>query len=211
MDSLPSDDWVRRARDGDESALSRLFERQRTQLLRLVTLRIEPSLRRRLDPADVVQEAWLDVVQRYPSWRAKESLPFHVWARLVTRETLATAHRRHLGTQKRDANRDVMGADRNASMSAIGFADAFVASSTSPTQAAQREEVRSRVTDALESLDDVDREIVTLRHFEGLSNEDAAMELDIDPAAASKRFVRALTRLKPALLSLGGDETKARG
>jgi len=87
-------------------------------------------------------------------------------------------------------------------MSAANAADRFVASATSPSQGAHREELRARVLAALEELDELDREIVALRHFEGLSNEEAAAELSIEPAAASKRFVRALLRLKPALEGL---------
>lgn len=204
------DATIRRARGGDRAAMVALFQQLEPSLLRLVRMRLDPALRRRLDPADVVQQAWIDAVERFPSWCARPELPFQVWARLVTSEALSRAHRHHLGARMRDAMLEARRIDSRASVSAAALTDELVAGSTSPTQAARREEVRSRVLAALEELDEVDREIVALRQFEGLSNEDAATELGIDPSAASKRFLRALVRLRPALQLLARDgETSA--
>jgi RNA polymerase sigma-70 factor (ECF subfamily) len=211
MDPAMSQQLVDRARSGDERALSELFELHRPSLVRMVELRLDARLRRRLDPADVVQEAWLEVVQRFPRWCEQDALPFGVWLRLTTAQALAQAQRRHLGAHMRDALREVAGFESRPSISAVNVAEAFVASATSPTQAARREELRSRVLGALEELDELDREIVALRHFEGLSNDEAAAELAITPAAASKRFVRALVRLKPALESLASESAEERG
>jgi RNA polymerase sigma-70 factor (ECF subfamily) len=208
MDADLSERLIARARLGEEGALSELFDLHQPRLVRMVELRLDASLRRRLDPADVVQEAWVDVVERFPEWCTKEALPFHVWLRLTTSQALAQAQRRHLATGKRDAQREVAGPQHSRpSITAMSAANAFIASATSPTQAAQREELRACVLAALEELDEMDREIVSLRHFEGLSNEEAAAELAIEPAAASKRFVRALLRLKPALQALAPEAT----
>lgn len=190
-----------RARGGDRDALLAYFAIEEPRIVRMIELRLDPSLRRRIDPADVVQEAWIDAEARFENWRGQPTLPFHVWLRLVAAETLARVHRRHLGAHMRDALREVR-VDSRPSISAVAFADAFVASETSPTQAARREEVRTRVLDALAELDEMDREIVALRHFEGLTNEEAAAVLAIEPAAASKRFVRALVRMRQALRAL---------
>lgn len=207
---LPSPNHLEsRARLGDESALAPLFETFRPRLVRMVALRIDPSLRRRVDPGDVVQEAWLEVARRFPRWVDETALPFHVWLRLVTGQTLAHVHRRHLAAHMRDALREAPPPESRLCISAASAADVFVASATTPTQALLREEVRARVLAALEELDAVDREIVALRHFEGLSNEEAAAELAIEPAAASKRFTRALLRLKPALGGLAPGTTRA--
>lgn len=190
-----------RARAGDRDALLALFAREEPRIARTVELRLDPRLRRRVDPADLVQETWIDAAARFERWCAQPLLPFHVWLRLVAAEVLTRAHRQHLGAHMRDAQREVAPESR-PSLSAVALADAFIASQTTPTQAARREEVRTRVLDALSELDDLDREIVALRHFEGLSNEEAAAELAIEPAAASKRFVRALVRLRPTLKGL---------
>lgn len=209
MNRHPENELESRVRSGDEHTLSEHFERQRPRLVRMVELRLDPSLRPRLDPADVVQESWLEVARRFPQWRQNDSLPFQVWLRLVTGQTLAKAHRRHLAAHLRDAMKEAPAAESRLSVSAPSFADAFVASATTPTQAVQREELRARVLAALQELDEVDREIVALRHFEGLSNEEAAAELGIEPAAASKRFTRALLRLRPALGNLApGSATR---
>lgn len=209
MDTQDPDDLTRRARAGDDQALSRLFEAQRERLVRMVAIRMDAGLRRRLDPADVVQEAWLAMVKRVDAWRADGSLSFGLWARLSTREAWIVAHRRHIGAQKRDAQREVNGIDQGAGITATALSNVFVASTTSPTQALRREEIRSRVLAAIEELEPIDREILALRHFEGLSNDDAARELGIDAPAASKRFVRALTRLKPFLAELARDQSGA--
>lgn len=196
---------VRRAHQGDARAQTELFEAHQARLVRMVELRLEPALRRRLDPADVVQEAWVDVVRRLDEFVAQDAYPFHVWLRLITAQALATLQRRHLGAHMRDALREVPLGESRASVSAWNVAEAFIASATTPTHAARREELRARVLAALEELEPIDREIVALRHFEDLSNEEAAAELAITPAAASKRFVRALVRLRPALEPLAVD------
>jgi RNA polymerase sigma-70 factor (ECF subfamily) len=128
-----------------------------------------------------------------------------VWLRLVTGQLLVQAHRRHLGAQLRDAERERGAAESRPSVSAASVADAFVASATTPTQAVRREEVRTRVLEALEGLDELDREIIALREFEGLSNKDAAAELGLEPSASSRRFLNALVRLRPALQSLTAE------
>jgi RNA polymerase sigma-70 factor (ECF subfamily) len=193
---------VQRARNGDERALSELFREYQPRLVRMIELRLDSSLRRRLDPADVVQESWVEIVRRLPEWAAQTALPFHVWLRLMTAQSLAQAQRRNLGANMRDAQREVSMHESRAGVSAVNAADAFLASATSPTLAARREELRERVLAALEELDAIDREIVALRHFEGLTNDEAAAELAISPDAASKRFLRALVRLRPALEAL---------
>jgi RNA polymerase sigma-70 factor (ECF subfamily) len=196
------DDRYSRARAGDTEALSALFAEHAPRLVRMVELRLDARLRRRLDPADVVQEAWLEVARRFARWSATESPPFRVWLRLTTSQALAQAQRRHFEAGARDVRLEVGDAASRPSVSAANAADAFVATATSPSQAAGRAELRARVLEALEQLDDVDREIVALRQFEGLTNEEAAAELAIEPAAASKRFARALVRLQPALKAL---------
>src|SRR6185503_2065469 len=132
------DDLESRARHGDESALAPLFETFRPRLVRMVTLRLDPSLKRRVDPADVLQEAWLEVARRFPRWVEEAKIPFHVWLRLVAGQTLAQVHRRHLAAHMRDALREAPSPESRVSVSTATAADAFVASATSPTQAVAR-------------------------------------------------------------------------
>lgn len=203
----PATDLVARARQGDEHALAELFRLHQPRLLRMVELRIDKRLRQRMDPADVVQDAWVEVVRRLDEWGGQDRLPLHVWLRLITGQSLALAQRRHMGAPMRDARRDQPQRASRPNVSSATVADAFVDSSTSPSQVVAREELRARVRAAIEDLDELDREIVAMRHFEGLTNQETAVELDIAPSAASMRFMRALVRLRPALkgLAVGGS------
>src|SRR5262249_61167484 len=118
---------------------------------------------------------------------------------------LVELHRHHLGAQMRDAGQEVSlcrGALPAASSAAL--AQQLLAGLTSPTQAAVREEMRLRLQEALNSMDPIDREVVVLRHFEELSNVEAAEVLGIEPPAASKRYIRALRRLKAILDAVPG-------
>jgi RNA polymerase sigma-70 factor (ECF subfamily) len=198
----PAADLIARARRGDEQALAELFQLQERRLLRMVELRLDQSLRSRMDPADIVQDAWVEAVRRFDEWCRQDRFPFQVWLRLVTGQSLAAAQRRHLTTHMRDAMRDAPQRVTRVNMSSAGVSDAFIDSATSPSQAAVREELRQRVRDAIEDLEEIDREIVAMRQFEGLSNEETALELEIEPSAASMRFMRALARLRPALKAL---------
>lgn len=194
-----------RAKNGDAAALSDLLASYEAPLLRMVDLRLESGLRGRLEPADVLQEALLQAARRFPEWCGQTTYPFHVWLRMLTAQELAQARRRHTGAQMRDAHREVGQPDHGPGVSSANAVDFLLASQTSPSQAARRAEVRARVLSAIEELDAIDREILSLRHFEGISNEDAALELGIDAGAASKRYVRALARLRPALSALAGE------
>jgi RNA polymerase sigma-70 factor (ECF subfamily) len=175
----------------------------------MVELRLDKRLQRRMDAADVVQDAWVEVVRRFDEWCRQDRLPLHVWLRLITGQSLALAQRRHLAAGKRDARRDVPQRAHRANVSSATVADAFIDSSTSPSQAVAREEVRERVRAAIDDLEEIDREIVLMRQFEGLTNEETAVELEIEPSAASMRFLRALVRLRPALQGLGAGGTGA--
>jgi RNA polymerase sigma-70 factor (ECF subfamily) len=175
----------------------------------MIDLRMEARHRRRFEPSDVVQDALVEATRRFGEWCEQDRYPFQVWLRLLTAQALARAQRRHLQTQKRDAAREAELGLGRTSVSAARAADWFASTQTSPTQAARRAEVRQRVIAALAELDDMDREILALRHFEQLSNEEAAAELGIEPAAASKRFARALQRMRPVLRDLqSGDESR---
>ena len=207
MDPASVHELLARARAGDARALADLFDAFRERLARMVELRLDTRLRRRLDPADVVQEAWLEVSRRFREWSESE-MPWHVWLRLTTAQTLVHAQRRQFGVQLRDPLRERH--ESRPSVSSERMAEAFVDSATTPTQAARRSELRARVLEALEGLDEIDREVVVLRHYEGLSNAEVAAELSIETAAASKRFTRALLRLQPVLQALARDVSTER-
>jgi RNA polymerase sigma-70 factor (ECF subfamily) len=181
-----------RLQAGDDAAFGPLFEGQRDRLRRMVQFRLDPRLFGRVDPEDVVQEVFLDARQRLYAFRQDaQSLPF--WLRLVAQQTLIDLHRRHLGAGKRSAARERVFAHSH------GLSGFLAGNLTSPSQAAIRDEMRQQLTAALESMDEIDREVLTLRHFEDLSNKEVAELLNIGENAASNRYVRALARLKGLL------------
>jgi RNA polymerase sigma-70 factor (ECF subfamily) len=205
--SAESEDLIGRARAGDREARSALFAQHRERLRRMVEMRLDARLQARLDASDVVQEAYVEVVERLDDYLRDPKLPLFLWLRLVVGERLQKLHRHHLGTQMRDAGREVSlyrGALPAASSAAL--AAQLLGKYTSPTQAAVRAERILRMQEALNSLDPVDREIVSLRHFEELSAAEAAQVLGIEESAAVKRDFRALKRLKQVLADLPGGQ-----
>ena len=176
----------------------------------MVEIRLDARLQGRLDASDVVQEAFVEVAERLEDYIRDPKLPFFLWLRLVVGERLVRLHRHHLGTQMRDAGREVSlypGALPAASSAAL--AAQLLGRHTSPTQAVVRAERILRVQEALNALDPVDREILSLRHFEELTAAEAARVLGIEESAAAKRYFRALKRLKDVLAILPGGQEGA--
>jgi RNA polymerase sigma-70 factor (ECF subfamily) len=157
----------------------------------------------------VIQEAFVDVVERLDDYLRDPKIPLFLWLRLVVGQRLLKLHRHHLGTQMRDAAREVSlyhGSLPAASSAAL--AAQLLGRYTSPTQAAVRAERILRMQEALNSLDPVDREIISLRHFEELTAAEAAQVLGIEESAAVKRDFRALKRLKQVLADLSGGQER---
>src|SRR5271163_2162773 len=194
---------LERARAGDKEALNELFGRYRARLRRMVELRLDRRLQARIDASDVIQEAYVEVVCRLNEYLIKPSYPLFLWLRLIVGERLLKLHRHHLGTQMRDAGLEVSiyrGALPAASSAAL--AAQLLGKQTSPTQAAMRAERMIRVQEALNTLDPIDREVLSLRHFEEMSLAETALSLGIEEPAAAKRYIRALKRLKATLANV---------
>jgi RNA polymerase sigma-70 factor (ECF subfamily) len=200
----PDPDLLRRAGQGEPDSLQELFTRYRPRLRRMVKLRLDPRVQGRVDPSDVIQEAYLEICRKLADYLRDPQMPFFLWLRLLTGQKLALAHRQHLGVQARDAGREVSlyrGALPEASSAAL--AAQLLGKLTSPSQAALKAELKLRVQEALNSMDAIDREVLTLRHFEHLSNSESALVLGISEPAACNRYVRALERLRGILGDLG--------
>jgi RNA polymerase sigma-70 factor (ECF subfamily) len=196
---------LEQARAGDKEALSALFSRHRPRLRRMVELRLDRRLQARIDASDVIQEAYVEVVVRLNEYLGEPSYPLFLWLRLIVGERLLKLHRRHLGTQMRDAGREVSlyrGALPEASSAAL--AAQLLGQHTSPTQAAVRAERMIRLQEALNTLDAMDREVLSLRHFEELSLAETALSLGIEESATAKRYIRTLKRLKATLANMPG-------
>jgi RNA polymerase sigma-70 factor (ECF subfamily) len=200
-----SESLLRRARAGDDEALAALFGQYRDRLKRLIHLRLDRRLSGRIDASDVLQEAYLEVHKRFAEYVRDDALPFYLWLRLLTGQKLTDVHRHHLGTQMRDAGQEVSlyrGALPQATSGSL--AAQLLGKLTSASRAAIRAEQKLFVQEALNSMDALDREVLVLRHFEHLSNDETALVLGIKKSAASQRYVRALKRLKEILSSIPG-------
>jgi RNA polymerase sigma-70 factor, ECF subfamily len=200
----PTSALVARLAAGDQTALAELFSLYRANLQRMVNFRLDPRLNGRVSASDVVQETYLDAVKRVPHFLSKPEMPFYVWLRLLAGQRLIDIHRHHLGARMRSVGREVsINRDGSPSAASACLAAHLVGECTSPSRAVERAELLAKVEEALESLEPIDREVLSLRHFEELSNTDTAAILGIETAAASKRYLRALERLKTALSAAG--------
>jgi RNA polymerase sigma-70 factor (ECF subfamily) len=184
---------------GDKPALERLLEGYRPGLHAFVEARLDPRLRARLDPSDVVQEALLEVVRRMDDFLRRRPMPFHLWVRKTTYERLLNLHRDHLQRARRSVDREVALPDR----SSLLLAQPLLAGGPSPSQDLAAREVADRVARAVAQLSEADREILLMRHAEELPYEEIAGLLEIEPAAARKRYGRALLRLQKVLSDHG--------
>jgi RNA polymerase sigma-70 factor (ECF subfamily) len=159
-----------------------------------------------VDDSDVLQDTFLDATRRLQEYLDNPQAPFFLWLRRITGDKLLEIHRTHLGTLMRDADREVS-LHRGAlpAANSISLAAQLLGQLTSPSQAAVKAEMRIKLQQALNSLDPLDREILALRHFEQLTNVEAAQELQLETSAASKRYLRALARLQTILRELNFD------
>jgi RNA polymerase sigma-70 factor (ECF subfamily) len=196
------------AAHGDTRALGTLLARHESRLRRMIALRLDRRLQGRIDPSDVIQEAYLEASARLAGYLRNPSMPFFLWLRYLAGQKLVTLHRYHLGVQMRSAGQQV--ALYHGSMpeaSSVALAAQLLGREAGPSEAAIREEMRMRVQEALDSMDAVDREVLALRHFEQLSRAEIGAVLGVSEAAAGKRYIRALERLKQVLSrSPGGLE-----
>jgi RNA polymerase sigma-70 factor (ECF subfamily) len=198
-DSAETQILLEQARAGDRGSFERLFGLHLAYLRQVVKLRLDPRVRGRVDPSDVLQETQLEALRRLPDYLDRRPLPFRLWLRKTAQERLLVAHRRHVGAARRAVGREVPLPDR----SSLDLARSFLAGGPTPGQEFDRHELVRRVRRAVAELPDADREVLLMRAFEGLSNHEAAAVLGIDPGTASKRHGRALLRLH-RLLAAGG-------
>ena len=201
-DSPETLNLLARVRQGDQQALEELIVRHRPALRRFVELRLDARLNPRLDPSDVVQEAQLEVARRIHDYLDREPMPFWLWLHRTTYEELIRLRRVHVEAGRRSVEREVALPDA----SSILLARKLFAGNW-PGQQLIDDEIRARVQQALAKLDEIDREVLQLRAFEGLENEEVAQVLGLERGTASKRYGRALLRLRQALAEKPATES----
>jgi len=199
-------DLVASVAAGDGEAIVELLGRYRARLRRMVALRLDPRLQGRVDASDVIQEGYLDAIKRLEEYIRDPSVSFYIWLRFLVGQRVAEYHRRYLSRPGRDVGREISiyrGAMPGASTGAL--AARLLGKLTSPSGAAMRAERKIRLQEALNRMDPLDREILVLRHYEQMTNGDDAAALGLDKSTASKRYTRALVRLKEILAALPGE------
>jgi RNA polymerase sigma-70 factor (ECF subfamily) len=201
-----------RAAGGDVGAWGALLKCHQARLLEVITFRLDPRLRGRIDASDVMQETFLAATERRDEFFQQSEQPLFLWLRWMVGNTLLVLHRHHLGAQMRDVRREMHsdfvqdesgcnGGTRGA------LVEQLTGGATGPSTAAARVEIKSRLNEALGQMDLIDREVLALRHYEHLTSSEAAQVLGIQEDAASKRYLRALGRLREILSEMPGGLT----
>jgi RNA polymerase sigma-70 factor (ECF subfamily) len=199
------DELLHAARQGANGILTVLFERHRPRLEQMVRLRMDRRLQGRVDPADVVQDAYVTVCQKFAHYLAEARMPVYLWLRLEVGQKLVDTHRFHLGARMRDAGQEVsLHQGALPQVTSLSLAEQLLGKLTSASQAAMRVELQLRVQEALNGMAAEDREVLVLRHFEELTNAEAAAVLGIKSSAACNRYLRAIKRLKTVFEGMPG-------
>lgn len=188
----------------DKAALAEAFAIHRPRLWRMVNFRMDRRMVGRVDPDDVLQEAYLAAAGRMEHYAGGGFRSPFLWLRVIVKQTLIDVHRRHLMAKSRDAGREVAIFATYPQATSASMAIHLVGDWTTPSQAAVRVETLDRVQAAIATMNPIDQEVLALRHFEELSNREVAETLEIEPKAASLRYVRALRRLKEILVGFPG-------
>jgi RNA polymerase sigma-70 factor (ECF subfamily) len=191
-------DELEMLKSGDADAIAEVFSHHRDKLQRMVRFRLDRRLYGRVDTADVLQDVWLETSRRIEDYTSNPAVPFFVWVRQIAYQIIIDLHRRHLGAQKRNVSQEVSIGKSNCDTS-VSIAAQLAGNLTSPSNVAMRGERLATLREALDSMDEVDREVLALRHFEELGNNEVAEILGIQKTTASNRYVRALKRLKQVL------------
>ncbi|MEW6743064.1 MAG: sigma-70 family RNA polymerase sigma factor [Planctomycetota bacterium] len=194
--------WLPRLRRGEAGALVEMFATFRPRLRRMIELYLDPRVASRLDPSDILQDAYLEAARRAGDYAREALVDPYVWLRGLTSERVVNLHRRHLGAQRRSVQREL------PLDSSVLLATRLLAPQSSPSQAMMRQELQRRVQEGLARLREEDREVLVMRQFEGLSNGEVAQALGLSDSGASMRYGRALYRLKQVLTQDGpsGEE-----
>lgn len=184
------------AKAGEASAVNRLLDRHRQAVRRLIDLRMDPVLKRRVDASDIVQEVLIDANRRLQDYLENPVMPFHLWLRQMAKDRLIDAHRRHRQTARRSMDREQPLATAAGDPSSVDLLAQLGDQELTPAAAATWNELQRRFRQACSQLDERDQEIVVMRHFEHLTNSEAAQALDLSAQATSMRYLRAMRRLR---------------
>jgi RNA polymerase sigma-70 factor (ECF subfamily) len=198
-----TEELLEQVRRGEAEAVDRLLAAHRDGLRRMIGLRLDPALAARVDASDIVQDVLLEAHRRLNDYLRQPAMPFQLWLRHIAKDHMIDAHRRHRQAQRRSLDREQPLAGRLPDDSSFELAGQLMDGEPTPATAAIRHELQGRMEAALTQLDEDDREVILLRHGEQLSNQEVAAVLGLTEPAASMRYLRAVRRLRAALLPEG--------
>ena len=187
-------------RDGEGEAVDRLLDRHREAVRRMIEMRMDRLLERRVDASDIVQEVMIEAHRRLKDYIEKPTMPFHLWLRQMAKDRMIDAHRRHRVAARRSLDREQPNvAPATTDESARDLLAQLSDGGLTPAAEATWRELKRRFREACDQLEPQDQEIILMRHFEQLSNSDTAAALELSPQAASMRYLRAMRRLRELL------------
>lgn len=185
---------------GDADAVDQLLAQHREPIRRMIDLRLDPAIVQRLDASDIVQDVLIEANRRLKEYLKNPTMPFHLWLRHIAKDHLIDAHRRHHKAQKRGVEREQpIHRPAWSDRSSLDLAGQLLDQDLTPASAAIQEEMQNRLRDAIAQLDDDDREVILMRHYEMLANQEVAATLGLTEAAASMRYLRAVRKLRDLL------------
>jgi RNA polymerase sigma-70 factor (ECF subfamily) len=210
-EKLQTEQLMAQAKEGDVSAINQLMDRHRNSLRQMVRMRLDQKIQKRIDVSDVVQDVLVEANRRLERYLAEPVMPFHLWLRQIAKDRIIDAHRRHRVSAKRSVDREQqLVAPRGYDQSSIQLASILGDTNLTPAAAAIQKEMARKVEQAISKLDEKDCEIIVMRHYEHLTNQEIGQLLDLTEPAASMRYLRAIRRLKTVLQDgTGATETES--
>lgn len=203
-ESLKTNELLDKVRDGDSDAVNFLIDRHRDSVHRLVQMRLDQKIKQRIDVSDVVQDVMIEASRRLEDYLANPIMAFHLWLRQIARDRMIDAHRRHRGSARRSVDKEQkLAVPQGQDQSAVDLVMQIKDEQLTPVASALQKEMAQRVEQSISQLPDQDAEILIMRHYEQLTNQEVAQLLDLTEPAASMRYLRAVRKLKDAMK--GGD------
>jgi len=201
-----------RMREGNKDALATVFSDYRERLRRIIQFRIDYRIAARVSDSDILQETYIAAAKRLAHFSKQTEMSAFLWLRLLAKQQLVDIHRQHLKAEKRDARKEMGLRPQAASaQTSMALAVQLAGSITAASEVVARAETIALLESSLNEMDEIDREVIALRHFEELTNIETASVLNLQPSAASKRYLRAMSRLSQLMSKLegskSGDET----
>jgi RNA polymerase sigma-70 factor (ECF subfamily) len=187
-------------KDGQALAIDQLMDRHRNSLRRMIQLRLDQRIMQRMDVSDVIQDVLMEANRRLKDYMANPVIPFHLWIRQIAKDRIIDAHRRHRVSAKRSIDREQPGPGQGPpDQSTMDLANQFRDAALTPAAAATQRELAVQIESAVQLLRENDREIILMRHYEQLNNQEIAQSLGLTEPAASMRYLRALKRLREVI------------